>query len=700
MAKFTATVPLNIKWYGNDLVGPAGTIHRIPDAFYDEFVAAFGSLIPGLTWVTTDETGGLLSSPIAQTDVTGLTAALATLTTNVASNSTALAGKVDTAGATMTGALTLPTMRAKGVPWYDVRAYGAVGDGTTDDLAAFNLAVAAASAGGIVYAPPGTYALSGNIGLTSGCTLQGAGRDVTVLKFTSNDYGIASTATIGTFRALSANAAVGDTTINVGALSSNFAAGDAVYLRDEGTALLAGHKRAELQTVLSVSGGLVNLAGSVMDIYTTANTATMAKYTPARAVHIRDLSAFNAIYSSSTTTATNPLIFFDFARDCSVTNVHLYQNNGKGIEFRNSAYCRVNGAFIEQLRDNEAISIYGYGIHSAQASRDIAIANTTFRNCRHGHTTGTGNVGQTPNYGVARNINLIGCTASDCTQAAFDTHEDSQGVSYTGCTVAGTQSIGFQTRGQYDNISSCMVRGARGAGILIDTSSIGVSITGTVVVNTSSTGAGAGSDGSGIAGGGNTRAIISGCLIADNAGNGIFLTASSMPGTVIVGNGIYGNALDGINYNVNATSVVMGNRIVSNGRYGMRFESGVSGTNSVSFVGNSLSSNATANLSNAGTINFLNLANSGAAASPGNVQRVTVSTGSIASAATADVTVTWPYSFGDGNYQVQVSCVESTGNLEVRAIKSVANGTITVTVKNNDASNARTGTLHAWAFHD
>ncbi len=53
-------------------------------------------------------------------------------------------------------------------PWVDVKAQGAVGDGVTDDTAACQAAVDAAWAvGGVVYLPPGEYAL-GNITLPNG----------------------------------------------------------------------------------------------------------------------------------------------------------------------------------------------------------------------------------------------------------------------------------------------------------------------------------------------------------------------------------------------------------------------------------------------------------------------------------------------------------------------------------------------------
>lgn len=49
-------------------------------------------------------------------------------------------------------------------PWVDVMAYGAAGDGTTDDTAAFNTAVAAAS-GGMVIIPKATYKINGQIAI-------------------------------------------------------------------------------------------------------------------------------------------------------------------------------------------------------------------------------------------------------------------------------------------------------------------------------------------------------------------------------------------------------------------------------------------------------------------------------------------------------------------------------------------------------
>lgn len=79
----------------------------------------------------------------------------------------------------------------------NVKEYGAKGDGTTDDLAAFDAAMAVAK---ILYIPPGTYKLTNTWTVSATCQMIfGAGHS-TILKYvhpTSNPYGIAVTDATG-----------------------------------------------------------------------------------------------------------------------------------------------------------------------------------------------------------------------------------------------------------------------------------------------------------------------------------------------------------------------------------------------------------------------------------------------------------------------------------------------------------------------
>ncbi|MFC5666503.1 glycosyl hydrolase family 28-related protein [Kitasatospora misakiensis] len=70
-----------------------------------------------------------------------------------------LAGAAVAAGSQPASAASAATAAAGGTDWFDVRAYGAVGDGAHDDTAAVQgaLDAAAAAGGGVVYFPAGKY---------------------------------------------------------------------------------------------------------------------------------------------------------------------------------------------------------------------------------------------------------------------------------------------------------------------------------------------------------------------------------------------------------------------------------------------------------------------------------------------------------------------------------------------------------------
>lgn len=84
-----------------------------------------------------------------------------------------------------TGAAARGKLWDKGGAVFNVRSYGAVGDGVTDDTSAISSAVSAASAGGVVYFPPGSYLFSTLSVTTANLTFAGAGQTATVLSTSS-----------------------------------------------------------------------------------------------------------------------------------------------------------------------------------------------------------------------------------------------------------------------------------------------------------------------------------------------------------------------------------------------------------------------------------------------------------------------------------------------------------------------------------
>lgn len=75
-------------------------------------------------------------------------------------------------------------------------------------------------------------------------------------------------------------------------------------------------------------------------------------------------------------------------------------------------------------------------------------------------------------------------------------------------------------------------------------------------------------------------------------------------------------------------------------------------------------------------------------------------TGSIALSTTVDITITFATTFANANFTPVVSIIDSSNQLQILGIKSQAAANIVVTVKNNDAGGAHTGSLAWIASHD
>jgi len=97
-------------------------------------------------------------------------------------------GPTGPTGASVTGPMgaTGPT-GSSGTLWLNVKSYGATGDGSTNDTAAINSAIAVAnSTGQTVYFPTGTYNVTGLSSITrEGVTVRGDGPRSTVIQMTS-----------------------------------------------------------------------------------------------------------------------------------------------------------------------------------------------------------------------------------------------------------------------------------------------------------------------------------------------------------------------------------------------------------------------------------------------------------------------------------------------------------------------------------
>jgi hypothetical protein len=90
----------------------------------------------------------------------------------------------------VTGTPTARNLATRGGDVINVKDFGAVGNGTTDDTAAIQAAIAAAPAGAAIYFPKGSY-LAAKILITKSITIFGDGMDVTEWAYSLNTLGSA-----------------------------------------------------------------------------------------------------------------------------------------------------------------------------------------------------------------------------------------------------------------------------------------------------------------------------------------------------------------------------------------------------------------------------------------------------------------------------------------------------------------------------
>jgi hypothetical protein len=107
----------------------------------------------------------------------------------------------------------------------NVRAFGATGDGVTDDTAAFVAAAASLTNGGVLLVPAGTYMVSYGTGLFSGTQVRGAGRQATRIKAIAGFPGSGMSEAYSFFYNVNWNAAslaAGDNDISVSGITFDY----------------------------------------------------------------------------------------------------------------------------------------------------------------------------------------------------------------------------------------------------------------------------------------------------------------------------------------------------------------------------------------------------------------------------------------------------------------------------------------------
>lgn len=591
----------------------------------------------------------------------------------------------------------------------NVLQFGAKADGTNDSTYINN----AAASGVARIVISSTHYLTSAITVPSDTTIEFLSGGAIDYDGTGNVF--TSAGSLGTLYALASDVAKGATSFTVTAGNgANFAAGNSVWIQSEADALsYAGHKKGEIVTVLSVSSDTININGVFADSYTVATTAQAGVIAMKENIRYINPMITNRKWSSATTTPTSAMIRGDFVRNLSVTGGVLAKNNAAAFVTINCVDVKMHNVTARDLRDNTSLNIYGYGVEAGGATIGMQITGCTFEKCRHGVTTGTANTGPTPNYGVQRGITVSGCTAIDCTAASFDTHEDSDGVTFTGNTVIRGGIVGIATRSYRTTISGNTITGVAGNGIYCDSSSLDTTIIGNTVSNCRKTDDTVNGRGHGIYITG-PQTSVSGNFVSGCDNFGIFLENTGAGGrdVLVANNTIMSNGANrstawkdaalnpctaGIYIKSNGNRIEITGNHISDGNavktqlYGI-WAGVISGTGEgVVIANNTCSGNGTGPWLNESGKTLINFHGNNPYTMPGHTRRVDTSTGPIATTTEATVSVAFGVSLDNSRYDISHAVVGT--NLEIRNVYAVGISGYSVKCYNRDGVSAQTGTI-------
>lgn len=332
----------------------------------------------------------------------------------------------------------------------NLKDFGAVGDGITDDTAAIQAALNA-STGKTLYFPAGTYRCSDQLVGQTQTHLWASGGAVLDFSGRSSPYNNANFSlvefrgTAGAVDPLVADATVGTNAVQV-ANSGIYQVGDLIEISMNAEGSFSdssiGVKSGQLNQIHAISGNNLILDTAIFDTLTVANGARIRKITPVENILIEGLT-FKGVGRPPSAAGDQGLGIY-FGKNVTIKNCTFENLDLRACTVYSCYHFAIDNNYVitEALGANTNVS---YGIVYSTSMYGI-ISNNRVINFRHGIVSSHTSSGLAlPLHGVNRFINITGNHVSgnmgaslssySASHAGIATHTDAEYINITGNTV-------------------------------------------------------------------------------------------------------------------------------------------------------------------------------------------------------------------------------------------------------------------------
>jgi hypothetical protein len=382
-------------------------------------------------FILRDSTGNLIGTYDNISGINDFTGASASILADLASTTDnakgdALIGfRQSNSSGFLTGAVG-KTVNAKFQDYINVKDFGAVGDGTTNDAAAFSAALTAvATTGQDIYVPAGTYKINSVLSTTGHLNMFGDG-EKSVLDFsgiTSGSSGITVTGTATEIQVVS-SASAGNLSV-VFASAPSLVTGDVFFLFDDAVlwnSIRPYYYDGEWLECREVSGNTASTTSPLYSSYSATVNAYKLNSKPKVSFRNLKLNGGANIFG---------LLKITFCDKPILENVILYNENYQGVEI-DRCYRFMATNCVMYNKGTGTLDDYALIISNSQKGQ---ITGGDYYARRHGITIGGGSgTGAVTN----RNIKISNLTISnDINSGVYsaDMHGNMQDVVYQGCTI-------------------------------------------------------------------------------------------------------------------------------------------------------------------------------------------------------------------------------------------------------------------------